>query len=1183
MKKRIALLFLLGVTVALKAQISFETELLNTLSGASAPVSVVKSDINGNGYLDIIVTSYSDNQVVWYENTGGTYSIKTNIVGNISGARAIYVDDIDGDGDKDVVAAGEVANVGTMIWFENEDGLGNFAKRQTILEVYNVRSIIGGDLDLDGDIDIVTSTNGGILWHENLDGDGTFDIQETNISTGFFGDLGDLNGDGSLDIIITTSTEINWRANDGAGNFGAKEILATGSGFRRGMTLVDLDNDNDLDVVSCSLDGDGIVWFKNIDGQGTFALPIVIATDPATYSAANFAEIVGADMDNDGDIDVVYPSTENSVIWFENMDGQGTFMPSAKHVIFSDQNLSTPMTIDVGDIDNDNDEDLMIGLYDNDQILWYENTDGMGGDFSSAQLVNWDSGDSSLGGGPQFYDFDGDGDLDVIVTGLSTTQDPVGGLNVIFWYKNIDGQGTFEYAGMIETGVREIYAVFPVDLDSDGDSDIVYVTHDPLGPNYLSWSENLGNNSFASSVEIDSGANEYWTVIAADMDNDGDVDIIASDAEDERLIYYESIDGSGSFEQRRQIHHNDISQLFILDLDKDGDKDIFWGGGWLENTDGQGNFEYRNTPINYIARDITDINGDGDIDFLNGYSNTSSIGNLGRVRWNENIDGIGTFSPEKIIKDNLAINFVKGGDLDNDGDMDVVINHGSIISWFENLDGEGSFGIEQFIDYTGSNYRGFDIGDFNGDGLYDLLVYGSDIRVLKNVGIQSNKIFGNIKIDIDSNGCDSDDIIANNVLVENSDGVNSASSFSSYSGFYQFFMEEGSFTTRIVELPVFYTSEPITYTTSFTGTENVERLDFCIKPSSAVNDLNISIYPTDSEPRPGFDTSYRLIYNNVGTTNISGVITFEYDDTKMEFSGSSEPVTQNANILSFNFSDFNPFETKIIDVDFELFQPPTTNINDVIETKATINPTDGDFSEEDNTYVLKQTVVGSYDPNDIKVLEGEEISLDNIDKYLHYIIRFQNTGTASAINVEVEHILDDKLDWNTLKVQNMSHEGQVYINNGNDIRFKFTNIYLPDSISDEPNSHGYIAFKIKPKTNVRADDIIYGLANIYFDFNPPILTNTVSTRIVDESLGNNNYDLDEFLTYPNPANSKISIKGVAIIREVTLYDATGRRITSFDGLNDADVELDIQQLSKGIYFMEILTENTKSVRRIVKN
>src|SRR5690606_13526866 len=103
-----------------------------------------------------------------------------------------------------------------------------------------------------------------------------------------------------------------------------------------------------------------------------------------------------------------------------------------------------------------------------------------------------------------------------------------------------------------------------------------------------------------------------------------------------------------------------------------------------------------------------------------------------------------------------------------------------------------------------------------------------------------------------------------------------------------------------------------------------------------------------------------------------------------------------------------------------------------------------------------------------------------------------------------------------IQIENLSHTGRIEIENQTEVRFIFNNINLPDSTNDEPNSHGYIAFKIKPKINVQVGDVISGVAKIYFDFNPPIITNTVNTEIV-ETLSIDEASAETFKLYPNPA------------------------------------------------------------------
>ena len=181
-----------------------------------------------------------------------------------------------------------------------------------------------------------------------------------------------------------------------------------------------------------------------------------------------------------------------------------------------------------------------------------------------------------------------------------------------------------------------------------------------------------------------------------------------------------------------------------------------------------------------------------------------------------------------------------------------------------------------------------------------------------------------------------------------------------------------------------------------------------------------------------------------------------------------------------------------------MYQPPTVNIGEEIVFTLEGTHSSQEETPEDNTFVLTQTTIGSYDPNDKTVLEGQQIAIADIDNYLHYVVRFQNTGTASAINVRIEDVLDANLDWSTFSPIAMSHDGTVEITDDNHVAFLFNNINLPHEDADAEGSNGYISFKIKPKSDTPVGTIIKGKAAIYFDFNPPIITNEVTTEIVDE-------------------------------------------------------------------------------------
>ena len=446
---------------------------------------------------------------------------------------------------------------------------------------------------------------------------------------------------------------------------------------------------------------------------------------------------------------------------------------------------------------------------------------------------------------------------------------------------------------------------------------------------------------------------------------------------------------------------------------------------------------------------------------------------------------------------------------------------------------------------------------------------------------QSNTINGTVNIDLDNNGCDTNDVSLNNVLITADNGNESFGTFVLPDATYAMFTNEGDFTTAVTtNLPNYWSVTPTEYTNTFTGFDNTFTADFCITPNQTVNDVTITLIPT-SQARPGFVASYQIVYKNVGTTQLNGNITLEFDETKLNFLSASEAVnTQTSNSLTFDYAALNPFETRSINLAFNVNSPTDTQpvtIGNTLAFTATINPITGDYTAEDNVYNLNQNVVGSYDPNDITCLEGNQILLADADKYLHYVIRFQNTGTASAINVVVKNILDANLDWSTIQLESSSYDNRVAIKNGNEIEFIFENINLPDSTTDEPNSHGFIAYKIKPKSDVVVGDVISNKADIFFDYNVPVETNTATTTIVNVLNVNENTLLD-FSVYPIPTDNLLQIKSKSEIAKIEIFGKLGRLIQQSTNNN-----VDVSNLTQGLYFVKVTDVNNNfGVKKFVK-
>lgn len=345
--------------------------------------------------------------------------------------------------------------------------------------------------------------------------------------------------------------------------------------------------------------------------------------------------------------------------------------------IVSDSSI-TPQKIVVADIDGDGMIDIVSMNQGSDTIDWYKNT---GGDFTSFQLV----GPLDEGRGIATGDIDGDGDIDVIGSRPNTGNSDAN----LYIYKNLDGLGIFDSPEAIPTpntsGGR---SVIIVDIDGDGFNDLLVGSREDQT---LAWYKNLdGNGSFdAGNIIITDYVNGLGFDVG-DIDGDGDLDIVAGTLNYNVMSWFENLDGQGTFGPPIEIGSPGyaILSVFLVDIDGDGDLDIvgsaFEDGGlfWWENMDGQGNFSLEKTIEPSLFTSFihpVDLDNDGDIDLL-------ALA-PGFLRWYENLDGLGNFGNAKTIKDNLEFAItLTAADLDNDGDMDPIAasQTDNTIYWFEN-------------------------------------------------------------------------------------------------------------------------------------------------------------------------------------------------------------------------------------------------------------------------------------------------------------------------------------------------------------------------------------------------------------------------------------------------------------------------------------------------------------------
>lgn len=309
-------------------------------------------------------------------------------------------------------------------------------------------------------------------------------------------------------------------------------------------------------------------------------------------------------------------------------------------------------------------------------------------------------------------------------------------------------------------------------------------------------------------------------------------------------------------------------------------------------------------------------------------------------------------------------------------------------------------------------------------------------------------------------------------------------------------------------------------------------------------------------------------------------LSFTYDEDYLDFVSSTElPATQTTGTLTWSYENLMPFESRSILVTLQVNTPTNpdfpVNIDDVFTFTAVILPQTDDENVLDNTFIFNQIVIGAFDPNDITCIEGDIIEPEYIGEELHYVIRFENTGNFYAENVVVAMEINTlKYDINSLRLLNTSHNASARIQD--DVLEIFFNQIMLDS-----GGHGNILLAMGTNNSLSEGDSVQSKADIYFDFNYPIITNDAvtlfqATMNIEENI--KNIDLK---FYPNPTTDYFNIISEAMIQSVELYDVSGRLVrTSL--VNDFETQQNVINLNNGVYILKIKTHEGEVTGKIVK-
>jgi uncharacterized repeat protein (TIGR01451 family) len=385
----------------------------------------------------------------------------------------------------------------------------------------------------------------------------------------------------------------------------------------------------------------------------------------------------------------------------------------------------------------------------------------------------------------------------------------------------------------------------------------------------------------------------------------------------------------------------------------------------------------------------------------------------------------------------------------------------------------------------------------------------------------------------------------------------------------------------------YFTIIPPTHTYTTTAMDNsVGGLDFIFQPIPGMVDGSVALWAA-APPWIGNTTSMYIQYENLATEPFAASLQLQLDP-QLEFSSASVTATSiQGNTISWDLGTVPVATTETIVV--QIFTPINATAGMETTSSVSLNVQTTDLDTTNNMVELTAEIVAAYDPND------KQVSLSTITpeqvlgkQILNYTIRFQNTGTAPAVNVVIRDTLFDNLDLSTFEMIGATHH-QVIDINGREIVWTFPGIMLPDSTTDFDASIGVLHFKVAVNDDLQLGDEIHNDAYIYFDYADPILTNTVVTTVaLPTGISSTSAAQDLLLVYPSPTSGPLNIRWLgqpsADEVQMTITDALGRTVLhqQVNALQHAqDIAIDLSALPQGHYHIRLMGPRMNTVARVV--
>ena len=872
------------------------------------------------------------------------------------------------------------------------------------------------------------------------------------------------------------------------------------------------------------------------------------------------------------------------------------------------------------DYNNDGWEDLFIGSKNgtDDNLLYRNNGNGSFTKITTGTLVNFKARTASS----TWADINNDGRIDVFI--VNATQDRSRLLlnNGSGNFSELDNPG-------IDAQPQYFHGASWLDYDNDGYVDLLVTNF--FATRFHQLYHNNKNNTFTlvTNTAISLESERSMAPICADYNNDGLVDVFIPNGDNRPNSLFKNI-GNGQFEKitTGAIATDAFNSVGAAwgDYNNDGFMDLFVANASNQNNNlyknnGNGTFTaITNSPIvsdsgHTHGANWVDIDNDGDLDL---YA-TNDVG----VKFLYMNDGLGNFTRKtgELITEDFGLSYGQAwADYNRDGFMDVMVfTHSNQPNWlFKNnsnsnnkkyisirlrgtnsnrsgigatvrVKAGGKWQVRQVVAQSGFGSQNslrvhFGLGSVNKIDSIEVKWPSGYAQYLRNVSVnrfinivedQSALVSGVAFNDVNGN-CQkesNESVIPNATfkvigggptIVTNNDGI------------YQVRLAQGQHYFSYQNGDSYWYQACNASYAAGTCNQGPQTVNIPLRASNTGFDLAVSYGSTAW--RRGFKNQGAIQCQNTGTTNAYNVTVTATYPQQVRVVSSSKPYISAGNTYTWTIDTLKAGKRIYI----QLTDSVTLNavVGQRLPITLQIAAPGADLRLSNNTFIDTVEIVGAIDPNDILVSprgEGADAFITK-EQPLTYTIRFQNVGTYAADQVILNNKIPDYMDINTFQIINASHNYEYELSEDGRLIVYFRGINLPDSSADLEGSNGYFKYTVKPLQTVSGGEKITNSAEITFDFEDPIITNTVTNTIKYYS-----YDkVFSLVVFPNPATENANITfdkdfymfgNSPVIKQLNIYNLSGKIVLSQAGNMHSIQEINIGTLEKGYYIIEAIDKD----------